>query len=326
MAFTTARYGAVESYPDDADIRCVVESLIRNLESEKLGETNDERSQVAVRYGDWAVTVMASGLMFLDELRGLADGRPAPRVFKRAASREEAGALLALMAHGQVEAVRAAGWLQRDEVAPWEQDLFRQPRSVQSGGRGKERRSASEKWLVMGEPVGCAAALATCFFAIAGFAAFVLVEEMRFDSRALSAEAKVVQVGPAPRDIPVYGVAMPLLGRNVLIRCDKLPDEFAIVRWWGAPHPGDRVAILYESDPQRIGRFGHDPDYPLDNYMGSTGGIKLTGWDRFPPVPFLWMLLFSAGSLALFFTASIIDSYLRAKWRERKNRQAGHSQ
>ena len=50
-----------------------------------------------------------------------------PELFKRAASREEAAHLLTLMARGEVEAVRAAGRVPRDQAPPWERDLFRQP-------------------------------------------------------------------------------------------------------------------------------------------------------------------------------------------------------
>ncbi len=129
MSFTTkTRYGAEESYPDDADIPAVVESLIRELETEQFEEPDDEHYQVAVGYGDWAVTVTIYGLMILDDMRELADGRPGLELFKRAASREEAANLLTLMARGQVEAVRAAGWVARDQVPPWERDLFRQSR------------------------------------------------------------------------------------------------------------------------------------------------------------------------------------------------------
>jgi hypothetical protein len=73
-----------------------------------------------------AVTVTVYGLMILDDMRGPPDGGPA--LFKRAASREEAVGLLTLMARGQVEAVRAVGWVPRDQVPKWERDLFRRPR------------------------------------------------------------------------------------------------------------------------------------------------------------------------------------------------------
>jgi hypothetical protein len=127
MAFTAkTRYGAMERYTDDADIPAVVESLIRELETEQFEEPDDEHYQVAIGYGDWAVTVTVYGVMILDDMRALPGGRLAPELFKRAASREEAAHLLALIARGDVDAVRAAGWAPRDQVPPWERDLFRQ--------------------------------------------------------------------------------------------------------------------------------------------------------------------------------------------------------
>jgi hypothetical protein len=126
MAFTAkTRYGAMEQHADDADIAAVVKSLIRELETERFEDPDDEHYQVAIGYGDCAVTVTVYGLMILDDMRELPGGQLASEMFKRAASREEAAHLLTLMARGEVEAVRAAGWVPRDQVPPWERDLFR---------------------------------------------------------------------------------------------------------------------------------------------------------------------------------------------------------
>jgi hypothetical protein len=125
MAFTTkTRYGAMESYSDDRDIPAVVESLIRELETEQFDEPDDEHYQVAIGYGDWAVTVTVFGLMILDDMREIESGI-APELFKRAASRDEAIGLLTMMAKGQVEQVQAAGWVPRDQLPPYTRALFR---------------------------------------------------------------------------------------------------------------------------------------------------------------------------------------------------------
>lgn len=126
MSFTTkSRYGAMESHPDTADVAAVVESLIRELETEQFDEPDDEHHQVAVGHGDWAVTATVYGLMILDDLRDPPDD--GPELYKRATSREEVVGLFTLMARGQIEAVQAASWTPRDQVPPWERDLFRQP-------------------------------------------------------------------------------------------------------------------------------------------------------------------------------------------------------
>jgi hypothetical protein len=130
MSFTIkTRYGAMRSYPDGTDIPAVVASLLRELETEQPEAPDNEHTQVAVGYGYWAVTVTVSGLMILDDLAetpGRPDGPLRPELFKRATSCEEAAAMLTLMARGQVDAVRAAGWVPRDQLPPWERDLFRQ--------------------------------------------------------------------------------------------------------------------------------------------------------------------------------------------------------
>jgi len=127
MAFTSkARYGGMKRYTDDGEISTVVESLIRELETEKFAEPDEEHCQIAIGYGDWAVTVMVSGLMVLDDMRERPNERLPSELFKRAASREEAAQLLTLMARGEVEAVRKVGWVPREQMPPWERDLFRQ--------------------------------------------------------------------------------------------------------------------------------------------------------------------------------------------------------
>jgi hypothetical protein len=127
MAFTAkTRYGAMESYTDDRDIPQVVEFLIHELETEQFDEPDDEHYQVAIGYGDWAVTVTVYGLMILDDMRGIENGEMVPELFKRAASRKEALEMLTTMAKGQVEEVRSAGWVPRDQVPPYQRALFRQ--------------------------------------------------------------------------------------------------------------------------------------------------------------------------------------------------------
>ena len=70
--------------------------------------------------------------MILDDLRELPDGQLGVELFKRALSREEAVNLLTLLAQGQVEAVRAAGWVPRNEVSPWERGSI--PAAMKWGG------------------------------------------------------------------------------------------------------------------------------------------------------------------------------------------------
>src|SRR5437764_1105287 len=121
MAFVAkTRYGAEVSYSDEGQIPAVVEMLIRELETEQFDEPDDEHFQVAITYGDWAVTVTVFGHMILDDMSGLDEGIIEPELFKRAASRNEAIVTLSLIAEGKVDEVRSAGWLPRAQLSPYE--------------------------------------------------------------------------------------------------------------------------------------------------------------------------------------------------------------
>src|SRR5579864_2432862 len=97
----------MERYRDDAATPAVVESLIRA----QFEEPDDEHYQVAIGHGDQAVTVY--GPVIFDDMREMQDGQPPPELCRRTTSRAEAVHLLTLMARGEVEAVRAAGWVSR---------------------------------------------------------------------------------------------------------------------------------------------------------------------------------------------------------------------
>jgi hypothetical protein len=127
MPFTTqTRYGAGQSYDDDATIPSVVEDLINELETEHYEEPDDEHAQVAVESQGWALTVQVSGLMTLDDLSEIEDGKLPDALYIRANSRAEAVDMLTKMALGQLVAVRAGAWVPLDQLPPYMCDLFRQ--------------------------------------------------------------------------------------------------------------------------------------------------------------------------------------------------------
>jgi hypothetical protein len=121
------RYGAMERYPDDADIPAIVERLIHELETESYEEPDDEHTQVAISNGDWSVTVQVSGLMTLDHLGSIERNHDVPyqELFIRAKSRSEAVEMLTSIAGGEIEKVRSDRWAPFDQVPPYESDLFR---------------------------------------------------------------------------------------------------------------------------------------------------------------------------------------------------------
>ena len=120
MTFSTkTRYGASETY-DATEAATVVERLLVELETEEFEEPDDEHTQVAVGFGDWALTVQVSGLLWLEDLRGNTDA-----VHLRATSRTQVKDLLIAMAEGRVDEVRRAGWVPFDRLPPHREDFFR---------------------------------------------------------------------------------------------------------------------------------------------------------------------------------------------------------
>jgi hypothetical protein len=131
MAFTTkTRYGAMPRYDDSADIESIVEDLVHELETEQFDEPDDEHYQVAVCFGDWAVTVFVSGLLCLDNLSditGKPTDVPSPSLYLRANDRSAVIGLLCQLARGEVERVRSTGWMPRESLPPYQSDFFRRP-------------------------------------------------------------------------------------------------------------------------------------------------------------------------------------------------------
>lgn len=122
------RYGATETYADDADIPVIANRLIEELETEQFDEPDNEHTQIAISRGDWAVTVEVSGLMTLDDLPGSEADIPTESLHLRAKSREEAAEMLTKMARGELDAIQAAGWVPFDQLQPYKEDLFRTER------------------------------------------------------------------------------------------------------------------------------------------------------------------------------------------------------
>jgi len=120
MGFTIkTRYGAKESFEDGAAAPEVVGRLIEELSTEEFEEPDDEHTQVAVSFGRWALTAQVSGLLTLDD--------PAARpLYLRAASRGQVRDLLIAMAEGRIDAVRRVGWVEFEQIPPFERDLFRE--------------------------------------------------------------------------------------------------------------------------------------------------------------------------------------------------------
>jgi hypothetical protein len=82
--------------------------------------------------------------------------------------------------------------------------------------------------------------------ASAGFL-WILVEEIKFGSRARAAEAVVVRSGILR--------SKTLGDRGVLVKSAKVRGTAVIVGlgWWNPPEPGERLPILYEPDREQIG-------------------------------------------------------------------------
>jgi hypothetical protein len=122
------RYGAKEAYETSEDAPTVIEGLLEELETEEFDEPDNEHTEVAVSFGEWAVTAQVSGLLTQDDLRGIVESeshRPAEALYLRAVSRSQVKEILIAMAEGRLEDVRRAGWAPFDRVPPFRKDLFR---------------------------------------------------------------------------------------------------------------------------------------------------------------------------------------------------------
>ena len=122
MAFrTTDRYGGRDHYGDDADVPAVAEGLLEELETEQFEEPDDEHAEVAVSFGDWTLSVHVSGLLSLQDLSWIGPGgklgRPIPPLCRWAKTRKGVADMLAMLARGEVEQLRAkSGWVRREEL------------------------------------------------------------------------------------------------------------------------------------------------------------------------------------------------------------------
>jgi hypothetical protein len=132
MAFrTTDRYGGMDQYGKDADIPDVVDGLLEELETEQFEEPDDEHAEIAVSFGKWTLSVHVSGLLSLQDLSWIGPGgklgRRIPRLCRWATTRKGVAEMLAMLARGEVEKLRAkVGWVQREELsARKEGDFFR---------------------------------------------------------------------------------------------------------------------------------------------------------------------------------------------------------
>jgi hypothetical protein len=129
MAFSVrTRYGAHVSHGDGADVKAVVEKLLRELEFEQFDEPDDEHDSVSVVFGDWAVSVRVSGLLTLSDLSwvtGVPGAAPPPELHMRARRRVDVVRLLCQLARGRIEKVRAAAWVPVEQLPPRERDFFR---------------------------------------------------------------------------------------------------------------------------------------------------------------------------------------------------------
>jgi hypothetical protein len=128
---TTGRYGGRDRHGDDADIPAVVDALLEELEAEQFEKPDDEHAEVSIGFGDWSLSVHISGLVSLHDNSWIGPGgklgTPIPVLHRWATTRKAVAGMLAMLARGEVEALRAKpGWVRREELpARKGSDFFR---------------------------------------------------------------------------------------------------------------------------------------------------------------------------------------------------------
>ncbi len=154
---------------------------------------------------------------------------------------------------------------------------------------------------------------------IAAAAGDWLVEEICFGYRAKAADAEVAGVGQLRLGSHLTGLVTG--ERKVLVRGGGLP-HFAIIHgfgWWTPPEHGQRVRILFEPDPDRIGPCDCEPQGPfflsvdsrIDSLSSTTGVKRDSFWQRYLP-PLAILLL--SGGFAILSAEAILCAWRRKRF------------
>jgi hypothetical protein len=152
-------------------------------------------------------------------------------------------------------------------------------------------------------------------FTLAGLCAALFIQEIRFGTRAQSADAEVAEAGPQPPGAEHDGPMGINLGlRNVLVRSNKLPHDAIVAGWgwWDPPKKGEHVPILFEPDPGQIGPCDMSPiRRELGLSWNETTGVKLDSfWQRYF-FPLLGVLV--GGGCGLGLSGLIISNFRELK-------------
>jgi hypothetical protein len=82
---------------------------------------------VSVHNGDWYLAAGVSGVLRLGNSAWVKAGRkrnPVPTLYRRASRKAEVSRMLKLMARGDIEAIRKAEWVPREQLPAARKNLF----------------------------------------------------------------------------------------------------------------------------------------------------------------------------------------------------------
>jgi hypothetical protein len=119
------RMGGQDRYGDNADINSVVAGLLDQLQEDP---EDQEHTEVSVHHGDWYVAAHVSGVLKLGNSSWIKSGskrKAIPPLYLRASRKAEVARLLKLMANGDIETIRKAKWVSKDQLPGGKKALFR---------------------------------------------------------------------------------------------------------------------------------------------------------------------------------------------------------
>lgn len=129
------RYGFQEDQDSIDLVKESIELLIQELEREEFEEPDNEHCEISVsHHSSWGISVLVSGLVIwghADRVIKKKLGEPldseegSESLYLRDIPREKVIDLLEKVARGEIDEVKKAGWVKKEELPPYKGDFFR---------------------------------------------------------------------------------------------------------------------------------------------------------------------------------------------------------
>jgi hypothetical protein len=131
---TYSRYGAQTLYTDLDNVEEIARKLIDELKTEQFEEPDDEHTDVSIYRDDWAISVSVYGRVTLSDMSWITGSRKdnpknakymTDDLYMRDVPDKQLISLMADLARGEINRVRAAEWKTLPELPPYVQSFYR---------------------------------------------------------------------------------------------------------------------------------------------------------------------------------------------------------